>query len=156
MGRCAAAGLRSAPVKSALLADSGIDRLIVLWHFAERRFPQRGHMTKRHKQRQGELIPRSKRPAIPISSSHEMVVLADELDWDDLLDSVEEIRSANMQKDAGRPPHLRALVVRLRLWVRKQPSPWARAEQSCGPTMAAPLGRLNLAAQRDTSSASRS
>jgi len=67
-------------------------------------------MTKKHGHRQGELISRSKRPTIPIQSSHQLAVLTEELDWDELLDLVEEIRSAKVKNDAGRPPHLRALV----------------------------------------------
>ena len=67
-------------------------------------------MTKKHGHGQGELIPRSKRPTIPIQSSHQLAVLTEELDWDELLDLVEEIRSAKVKNDAGRPPHLRALV----------------------------------------------
>jgi len=67
-------------------------------------------MTKKHGRGQGELIPRSKRPTIPIESSHQLVVLTEELNWDELLDLAEEIRSAKVKNNAGRPPHLRALV----------------------------------------------
>ena len=67
-------------------------------------------MTKKHGHGQGELIPRSKRPSIPIDSSHQLAVLTEELDWDELLNVVEEIRSAKVKNNAGRPPHLRALV----------------------------------------------
>ena len=67
-------------------------------------------MTKKHGHGQGELIPRSKRPSIPIDSSHQLAVLTGELDWDELLNVVEEIRSAKVKNNAGRPPHLRALV----------------------------------------------
>ncbi len=69
-------------------------------------------MTKKHGRGQGELIPRSKRPTIPIESSHQLVVLTEELNWDELLDLAEEIRSAKVKNNAGRPPHLRALVGR--------------------------------------------
>jgi len=67
-------------------------------------------VTKKHGHGQGELIPRSKRPSIPIDSSHQLAVLTEELDWDELLNVVEEIRSAKVKNNAGRPPHLRALV----------------------------------------------
>ena len=67
-------------------------------------------MTKRRGAGQEELIPRSKRPTIPIEPSHQLVVLTDELNWHELLDLVEEIRSAKLKNNAGRPPHLRALV----------------------------------------------
>jgi len=67
-------------------------------------------MTKRRGGGQDELIPRSKRPTIPIESSHQLVVLTDELNWDELLRLAEEIRSSRLKSNAGRPPHLRALV----------------------------------------------
>jgi hypothetical protein len=66
-------------------------------------------MTKRRGGGQDELIPRSKRPIIPIES-HQLVVLTDELNWDELLGLAEEIRSSRLKSNAGRPPHLRALV----------------------------------------------
>ena len=67
-------------------------------------------MAKRRGGGQDELIPRSKRPTIPIESSHQLVVLTDELNWDELLGLAEEIRSTRLKSNAGRPPHLRALV----------------------------------------------
>src|SRR5712692_601570 len=67
-------------------------------------------MTKKHGHGQGELIPRSKRPTIPIDSSHQLAVLADELNWNEVLSLAEEIRSSKLKSNAGRPPHLRALV----------------------------------------------
>lgn len=67
-------------------------------------------MMKRRGGRQDELIPRSKRPVIPIDPSHQLAVLGDELNWDELLSLVEEIRARRVKSNAGRPPHLRALV----------------------------------------------
>jgi len=67
-------------------------------------------MAKRHGKGQEELIPRSKRPTIPIDSSHQLVVLEEELAWDEVLGLAEEIRSSKLKSNAGRPPHLRALV----------------------------------------------
>jgi IS5 family transposase len=67
-------------------------------------------MMKRRGGRQEELIPRSKRPVIPIDPSHQLAVLTDELNWDELLGLAEEIRSTKLKSNAGRPPHLRALV----------------------------------------------
>ena len=67
-------------------------------------------MKKRRGGGQEELIPRSKRPTIPIDPLHQLAVLTDELQWDELLDLAEEIRSAKLKSNAGRPPHLRALV----------------------------------------------
>jgi len=67
-------------------------------------------MTKRHGKGQQELIPRSIRPTIPIDASHQLVVLAEELAWDEVLALAEEIRSSKLKSNAGRPPHLRALV----------------------------------------------
>jgi hypothetical protein len=67
-------------------------------------------MTKKRHHGQGELIPRSRRPTIPIDPAHQLAVLADELNWDEALSLVEEIRTARLKSNAGRPPHLRALV----------------------------------------------
>ena len=60
--------------------------------------------------RQRELIPYSKRPTISIDANHRLVILADEIDWTDLLEFVETIRLSKVKNAAGRPPHLRALV----------------------------------------------
>jgi hypothetical protein len=59
---------------------------------------------------QGELLPRSKKPTIPIDPTHQCVVLTDQLPWDELMGLVEEIRSKKVKNNAGRPPHLRALI----------------------------------------------
>src|SRR5262249_17301728 len=67
-------------------------------------------MTKRRPTGQGELIPRSTRPTIPIDPSHQLVVLGDQLDWDEILAVVEDIRARRVKSNAGRPPHLRALM----------------------------------------------
>ena len=60
--------------------------------------------------RQRELIPYSKSPTIPLSKNHRLVVLAEEIDWTDLLDFVEKLRLGKVKNAAGRPPHLRAMV----------------------------------------------
>ena len=60
--------------------------------------------------RQPDLIPLSTRPTIVIEKNHRLVVLADEIDWTELLDLVEEIRLSRVKNAAGRPTHLRALV----------------------------------------------
>lgn len=65
---------------------------------------------KRGSRGQQELIPRSRRPTIPIDPTHQLSVLADELNWDELLTVAEEIRLNRVKNAAGRPPHLRALV----------------------------------------------
>jgi len=67
-------------------------------------------MTKKRHHGQGELIPRSRRPIIPIDPAHQLAVLADELNWNEVLSLAEEIRSSKLKSNAGRPPHLRALV----------------------------------------------
>jgi len=67
-------------------------------------------MSKKRPAAQGELIPRSRRPTIVIDPAHQLSVLADELNWDELLHLAEEIRLAKLKSNAGRPPHLRALV----------------------------------------------
>jgi hypothetical protein len=45
-----------------------------------------------------------------IEPTHKLVLLADSLDWDEILDVVEGIRAAKLKSNAGRPPQLRALV----------------------------------------------
>jgi molybdopterin converting factor small subunit len=58
--------------------------------------------------RQRDLIPRSKRPLIPIAEDHPLVHVADTLDWDELEERAQQIRFAKLKNAAGRPPHLRA------------------------------------------------
>jgi hypothetical protein len=57
-----------------------------------------------------ELIARSKRSTIEVSSSHRLVELTDRLDWEDLEARAELIRASKLKSAAGRPPHLRALL----------------------------------------------
>src|SRR6185437_4535441 len=59
--------------------------------------------------RQRELFPLSKKAAIAIDPEHPLVRITELLNWDELLDKVEEIREARVKSRAGRPPHLRAL-----------------------------------------------
>lgn len=60
--------------------------------------------------RQGELFPRSKRPAIEVDPQHPLVRMTDTLDWDELEERVESIRRKKLKNAAGRPPQLRALI----------------------------------------------
>lgn len=60
--------------------------------------------------RQRELFPLSKKSAIEVDPNHSLVRITDLLDWDQLLDKVEDIRAARVKSRAGRPPHLRALL----------------------------------------------
>jgi len=60
--------------------------------------------------RQRELFPLSRKPAIAVDPEHPLVRITELLDWDELLDKVEEIRAARVKSRAGRPPHLRALL----------------------------------------------
>src|SRR2546430_7244107 len=77
---------------------------------------------KRGGSRQGELIPRSQQPTIPIDASHRLVLLTDRLDWTDLMALVQEIRRSKLKNDAGRPPRLRATTGALVLnAMRKMP-----------------------------------
>ncbi len=66
--------------------------------------------TRRSGSRQGELFPRSKRPAIDLDPNHPLVRMTDTLDWDELESRVENIRRIKLKSAAGRPPHLRALI----------------------------------------------
>jgi hypothetical protein len=65
---------------------------------------------RRGGRRQGELFPRSKRPAIEIDPEHPLMRMAEALDWDELEERVEEIRRKKLKNAAGRPPQLRALI----------------------------------------------
>ena len=59
---------------------------------------------------QAELFRRSIKPVIVIEENHRLVQLADELDWTELEQVVQEIRRSKLKNDAGRPPRLRALI----------------------------------------------
>jgi len=60
--------------------------------------------------RQAFLLPRSRRSIIEVEASHPMVSLTDSLDWTALIELVREIRRSKLTSNAGRPPHLRALI----------------------------------------------
>ena len=59
---------------------------------------------------QPDLLPRSKRPTIPIAEDHKLVHMTDTLDWTELEDRAQQIRSEKLKNAAGRPPNLRALL----------------------------------------------
>jgi IS5 family transposase len=65
---------------------------------------------RRRGSRQGDLFRRSTRPVIAIEENHRLVRLTDDLDWTELELLVEEIRRSKLKSEAGRPPHLRALI----------------------------------------------
>jgi hypothetical protein len=65
---------------------------------------------RRRGNRQAELFRRSTRPVIAIEENHRLVRLTDELDWTELELQVEQIRRSKLKSEAGRPPHLRALI----------------------------------------------
>ena len=60
--------------------------------------------------RQPDLLPRSKCPTIPIAEDHRLVKVTDTLDWNEIEERAQQIRSAKLKNAAGRPPHLRALL----------------------------------------------
>jgi hypothetical protein len=60
--------------------------------------------------RQPDLISRSKRPTIPIAEDHRLVQVTDTLDWSEMEEQAQQIRSAKLKNAAGRPPHLRATL----------------------------------------------
>lgn len=66
--------------------------------------------SRRQKSRQAELFPRSKRPVIELDPNHRLVQVTDELDWTELEELVQAIRMSKLKNEAGRPPHLRALI----------------------------------------------
>jgi len=60
--------------------------------------------------RQPDLLPRSKCPTIPIAEDHRLVQVTHALDWTEMEEGAQRIRSAKLKNAAGRPPHLRALL----------------------------------------------
>ena len=66
--------------------------------------------TRRHRSRQAELFSRSRRPVIEIAPNHRLVMVTEEVDWTELEELVQTIRRRKLKNEAGRPPHLRALI----------------------------------------------
>src|SRR5262245_37451971 len=66
--------------------------------------------TRRQRSRQGELFVRSTRPARALDENHRLVLLSHEIDWTALEELVQAIRLSKLKNEAGRPPHLRALI----------------------------------------------
>lgn len=66
--------------------------------------------SRRPRSRQAELFARSKRATIEIAATHRLVMITDEVDWTELEEIVQEIRRRKLKNEAGRPPHLRALI----------------------------------------------
>lgn len=60
--------------------------------------------------RQAELFPRPKRSVIEIAPTHRLVMITEETDWTELEELVQAIRRSKLKNEAGRPPHLRALI----------------------------------------------
>jgi len=58
--------------------------------------------------RQGDLLPRSKRPTILLAQDHRLVHLTDTLEWSELEQRAQQVRAQKLKNAAGRPPHLRA------------------------------------------------
>ena len=66
--------------------------------------------SRRPRSRQPELFPRPKRSVIEIAPTHRLVMITEETDWTELEEIVQEIRRRKLKNEAGRPPHLRALI----------------------------------------------
>ena len=66
--------------------------------------------SRRPRNRQPELFPRSKRPVIEIAPNHRLVQITEEIDWAELEELVQALRLSKLKNAAGRPPHLRALI----------------------------------------------
>ena len=60
--------------------------------------------------RQPELFGRSTKPVIALEMNNRLVRLTQELDWTELEEVVDAIRSRKLKNAAGRPPRLRALI----------------------------------------------
>jgi IS5 family transposase len=65
---------------------------------------------RRRRSRQGELFARSTRPVIALDENHRLVLMTHEIDWTALEELVQAIRLSKLKSEAGRPPHLRALI----------------------------------------------
>lgn len=65
---------------------------------------------RRPRSRQPELFTRSKRSVIEIAPTHRLVMITEETDWTELEELVQAIRRSKLKNEAGRPPHLRALI----------------------------------------------
>jgi hypothetical protein len=65
---------------------------------------------RRPRSRQSELFTRSKRSVIEIAPTHRLVMITEETDWTELEELVQAIRRSKLKNEAGRPPHLRALI----------------------------------------------
>src|SRR5258705_8912858 len=79
-------------------------------HSCGSRRPPMPPASRRSRSRQAELFPRSKRSVIEIVPTHRLVMITDETDWTALEELVQEIRRRKLKNEAGRPPHLRALI----------------------------------------------
>jgi len=60
--------------------------------------------------RQPELFPRSKRATIPVTANHQLVELADSVDWTELEIRADKVRAGKLKNAAGRPPQMRVLL----------------------------------------------
>lgn len=67
-------------------------------------------VSRRPRSRQAELFPRSTRATIEIAATHRLMMITHEIDWTELEELVQEIRRCKLKNEAGRPPHLRALI----------------------------------------------
>jgi len=65
---------------------------------------------RRQRSRQGDLFSRSTRSVIAIDENHRLVQMTHEIDWTELQEVVQAIRMSKLKSEAGRPPHLRALI----------------------------------------------
>ena len=75
----------------------------------------RQHSSRSSGSRQLDLIPRSKRPTIPLADDHPLVILTDTIDWTEMEARAQQIRAKKLKNAAGRPPHLRATLGALAL-----------------------------------------
>ncbi len=65
---------------------------------------------RRQRSRQGELFARSTKSTIALDENHRLVLMTHEIDWTELQELVQAIRMSKLKSEAGRPPHLRALI----------------------------------------------
>ena len=65
--------------------------------------------THRGGSRQAEFFPRSTRPTISVDPEHRLAVQERTIDWTELEERAQLVRSMKLKNGAGSPPHLRAL-----------------------------------------------
>jgi len=111
---------------------------------------------RRPRSRQPELFARSKRSVIEIAPTHRLVMITEETDWTALEELVQGIRRRKLKNEAGRPPHLRALIGAVMFRALRKMSYRDTEDQIPGSASGCPAAAARFAAQCDGIGAGRS